>query len=164
MDQILTGRLIYRAFLARSRWLSIKVYIETPYFIPDESLIMALKTAALSGLDVRLIVQGIPDHKLSYWAMHSYFEELLQAGVKIFKYMKGILHAKILHIDDHLASVGSTNMDFGVFTLISRSVPLCMINPLAERLKIDFEQDLNDSSDLLFEAFKHRPVLDDFKN
>ena len=60
--------------------------------------------------------------------MHSYFEELLQAGVKIFKYMKGILHTKILMIDDHLASVGAANIDIGVFIWISRSVPLCMIS------------------------------------
>lgn len=140
-----------------------KVYIETPYFIPDESLIMALKTAALSGLDVRLVVQGIPEHKLTYWAMHSYFEELLQAGVRIFKYMKGTLHAKILLIDNHLASVGSANMDNRSFYLDFEICAFVYDQSLADRLKIDFEQDLTESSELIFEAIQSRPVLERLK-
>ena len=139
------------------------VSIETPYFIPDESLIMALKTAALSGLDVRLVVQGIPEHKLTYWAMHSYFEELLQAGVKIFKYMKGTLHAKIFLIDNHLASVGSANMDNRSFYLDFEICAFVYAQSLAERLKLDFEQDLNESSELDLKAFQSRPVLERLK-
>lgn len=140
-----------------------KVYIETPYFIPDESLIMALKTAALSGLDVQLIVQGIPEHKLTFLAMRSYFEELLQAGVKIFTYRKGILHAKVLLIDDQLASVGSTNMDLRSFDLDFEICAFMYDQSLAERLKLDFEQDLSDSSELLFKDFQARPVFERFK-
>jgi len=140
-----------------------RVYLETPYFIPDESLIMALKTVALSGLEVRLIVQGIPEHKLIFLAMHSYFEELLQAGVKIFKYGKGILHAKILLIDDHLSSVGSTNMDQRSFYLDFEICAFMYDHCLVERLKLDFEQDLNDSSELLLKDFQARPVLERFK-
>ena len=139
------------------------VYIETPYFIPDESLIMALKTAALSGLDVRLLVQGIAEHRLVYLAMHSYFEELLQAGVKIFKYTKGILHAKILLIDDHLSSVGSTNMDLRSFYLDFEICAFVYDRSLAERLKLDFDQDLNHSSEVVLRDFQARPVLERFK-
>jgi len=140
-----------------------KVYIETPYFIPDESLIMALITAALSGLDVRLIVQGIPEHKLTFLAMHSYFEELLQAGVKIFEYKKGILHAKILLIDDHLGSVGSTNMDLRSFYLDFEICAFMYDQSLVERLKLDFEQDLNDSNELLLKEFQARPSFERLK-
>jgi len=139
------------------------VSIETPYFIPDESLIMALKTAALSGLDVRLIVQGIPEHKLTYLAMHSYFEELLQAGVKIFKYMKGTLHAKIFFIDNHLASVGSANMDLRSFLLDFEICAFVYDQALVERLKQDFEQDLNESIELILKTFQARPVYERFK-
>ena len=139
------------------------VSIETPYFIPDESLIMALKTAALSGLDVRLIVQGIPEHKLTYLAMHSYFEELLDAGVKIFKYMKGTLHAKIFFIDNHLASVGSANMDLRSFLLDFEICAFVYDQALVERLKLDFEQDLNDSIELVLKTFQTRSVYQRFK-
>jgi cardiolipin synthase len=139
------------------------VFIETPYFIPDESLIMALKTAALSGLDVRLIVQGSPEHKLTYLAMHSYFEELLQAGVKIFKYMRGTLHAKILLIDNNLASVGSANMDLRSFFLDFEISAFMYDQALVESLKIDFEQDLKESSSLDLKAFQSRPVSERLK-
>lgn len=139
------------------------VYIETPYFIPNESLIMALKTAALSGLDVRLVVQGVPEYKLTYYAMNSYFEEMLQAGVKIFNYLKGILHTKILLIDDQLASVGSANMDNRSFYLHFEISAFMYDQSLAERLKSDFEQDLKDSSELDLEAFQTRPVLERLK-
>ena len=139
------------------------VSIETPYFIPDESLMMALKTAALSGLEVRIIVQGIPEHKLTYLAMYSYFEELLQAGVKIFKYMKGTLHAKIFFIDDHLASVGSANMDLRSFLLDFEICAFVYDQAVVERLKQDFEQDLKESIELDLKAFQARPVTERFK-
>lgn len=139
------------------------VSIETPYFIPDESLMMALKTVALSGIDVRLVVQGIPEQKLTYLAMHSYFEELLQAGVRIFKYMKGTLHAKICFIDNHLASVGSANMDLRSFLLDFEICAFVYDQALVERLKLDFEQDLNESIELVLTTFQTRPVYQRFK-
>jgi cardiolipin synthase len=139
------------------------VYIETPYFVPAECLIMALKTAALSGLDVRLLVQGIPEHKVTYWAMHSYFEELLQAGVHIFQYLKGILHAKVLLIDNQLASVGSANLDNRSFFLDFEICAFVYDHSLAEGLTSDFEQDLIESRELDLELFQYRPVSERWK-
>lgn len=139
------------------------VSIETPYFIPDESLMMALKTAALCGLDVRLIVQGIPEYKITYLAMHSYFEELLQAGVKIYKYMKGTLHAKIFFIDNQLASVGSANMDLRSFLLDFEISAFVYDQTLVEKLKLDFEQDINESVELVLKTFQARPIYERFK-
>lgn len=136
------------------------VSIETPYFIPDESLIMALKTAALSGLDVRIIVQGIPEHKLTYWAMNSYFQELLQVGVKIFKYMKGTLHAKVLLIDDRLASVGSANMDLRSFLLDFEICNIIYDQSITEHLKQDFELDLKESNEVILKEFQDRSGLE----
>ena len=154
---------ILQGFFSAITMAKHSVYIETPYFIPDESLIMALKTAALSGLDVQLIVQGIPEHKLIYWAMHSYFEELLQAGVKIFAYMKGILHAKILLIDHQLASVGAANMDNRSFFLHFELCAFIYDESLVNRLKLDFGQDLNESNELELKAYQTRPVLERLK-
>ena len=139
------------------------VSIETPYFIPDESLMMALKTAALCGLDVRLIVQGIPEYKITYLAMHSYFEELLQAGVKIYKYMKGTLHTKIFFIDNQLASVGSANMDLRSFLLDFEISAFVYDQTLVEKLKLDFEQDINESVELVLKTFQARPIYERFK-
>ncbi|WP_139314502.1 cardiolipin synthase [Desulfosporosinus metallidurans] len=139
------------------------IFIETPYFIPDEGSIMALKTAALSGLDVRVILQGVPDHKITYWASHSYVEELLESGVRIYRYQKGILHAKILILDGEIGVVGSTNFDIRSFSLnfeISAFIYDC---PLAQRLERDFYQDLTDSEELVLEEYKKRPLLNRIK-
>ena len=134
------------------------IYIETPYFIPDEGSVMALKTAALSGLDVRIILQGVPDHKITYWASHSYIEELLESGVRIYRYTKGILHAKVLILDSEIGVVGSTNFDIRSFSLnfeISAFIYECAF---AQRLEIDFHQDLADSKELTLEEYKLRPL------
>ena len=139
------------------------VYIETPYFIPDESLIMALKTSALSGLDVQLVVQGIPEQKLTYWAMNSYFEDLLQAGVKIFRYMKGTLHAKILLIDHQLASVGSANMDLRSFNLDFEICAFVYDQSLTECLTRNFLDDLKESNEVILKEFRGRPIIERYK-
>jgi cardiolipin synthase A/B len=140
-----------------------KVYIETPYFVPDESIIMALKTAALSGLDVRLIVQGIPEYKLTYWASRSYFDELLRAGVKIYKYHKGILHAKVLLVDDVFGSVGSANFDIRSFQLNFEISAVLYNREFVERLEADFWQDLQHSVQVNSETYKRRPLTDRLK-
>lgn len=139
------------------------IYIETPYFIPDEGSVMALKTAALSGLDVRIILQGVPDHKITYWASHSYVEELLESGVRIYRYTKGILHAKVLILDSEIGVVGSTNFDIRSFNLnfeISAFIYDCKF---AQRLEQDFHQDLADSEELVLEEYKLRPLSNRIK-
>ncbi|MDD2233539.1 MAG: cardiolipin synthase [Desulfitobacteriaceae bacterium] len=139
------------------------IYIETPYFIPDESTLMSLKTAALSGLDVRIITQGIPDHKLTYWASRSYFELLLAAGARIYKYNKGILHAKVLIVDGQLGSVGSTNFDTRSFRLNFEISAFIYHRDLAMRLEKDFYQDLENSEEIILGQFVERPWTDKFK-
>lgn len=139
------------------------IYIETPYFIPDESTLMALKTAALSGVDVRVITQGIPDHQTTFWASRSYFEELLAVGVRIYQYQKGILHAKILIVDGQLGSVGSTNFDTRSFLLNFEISAFVYHSDLARRLEKDFYQDLNDSVEIIYEEFEQRPLSEKFK-
>lgn len=139
------------------------IYIETPYFIPDEGSFMALKTAALSGLDVRIILQGIPDHSLTYWAAHSYIEELLEAGVRIFRYTKGILHAKVLILDSEIGVVGSTNFDIRSFSLNFEISAFIYEREFAHRLEQDFQQDLVDSVEVELEAYKLRPLSNRIK-
>lgn len=87
------------------------IYIVSPYFIPDTSLLMALKTAGMRGIKVTIVMMGIPDNPLPYWAAFSYCEELLKAGVKIFHYQKGFMHAKIFSSDGRICTVGTANLD-----------------------------------------------------
>ena len=95
-----------------------RIVITSPYFVPDESMLYAITTAAQSGIDVQLFVSEVADQKLVYHAQRSYYEALLGAGVRIFLYEKPIvLHAKHFTIDDSVAVIGSSNMDMRSFSL-----------------------------------------------
>ncbi len=92
-----------------------RVWIETPYYLPSETLNAALQEAALAGIDVRLMLPERSDSRVVDLASHSYLDDMMQAGVKIAFYTPGFLHSKLLLIDDDLAVVGSANMDFRSF-------------------------------------------------
>ena len=92
-----------------------RVWIQTPYFIPSDQLNTTLQTAALSGIDVRLMLPSRSDSKVVDLATHSFLDDLVKAGVKIFFYNPGFLHSKLLLIDDTLSVIGSANMDFRSF-------------------------------------------------
>ncbi len=93
------------------------VWIASPYFIPDEDIFSAIKVAALSGIDVRLLVPNKPDKRIVFHASRSYFPELLEAGVKVYEYQRGFMHSKIVIVDHELASIGTSNMDMRSFHL-----------------------------------------------
>jgi cardiolipin synthase len=95
-----------------------KIIITSPYFVPDESMLYAITTAAQSGLDVQLFVSEVADQPVVYHAQRSYYEALLRAGVKIWLYPPPtVLHAKHFTIDDQVAVIGSSNMDMRSFSL-----------------------------------------------
>ena len=90
-------------------------YIQTPYLLPTEPILLALKTAALGGVDVRIMIPEHADSKVAHLASLSYLDELMECGVRIYKYKKGFLHSKLMVSDDLISTVGSTNMDFRSF-------------------------------------------------
>jgi len=92
-----------------------KLYITSPYLILNESLTIALVTSALSGIDVRIIVPGKADHLVVFWGTRSYYQELMEAGVKIYEYQRGFIHAKVMLIDGEMCSIGTANMDIRSF-------------------------------------------------
>lgn len=92
-----------------------RVFIETPYFLPPESLVTALQSAALSGVDVRLILPRKSDAVLTLWSTFSYISEMLKSGVKVYFYQPGFIHSKVAIVDDAVSFVGSANMDFRSF-------------------------------------------------
>ena len=91
------------------------LYLETPYFLPNESVLFALKTAALAGVDVRVLCPMHSDARFVEWASRSYLREAVEAGVQVSLYEKGFLHSKLLVCDDAIATCGSTNLDFRSF-------------------------------------------------
>ena len=103
------GETVYIDFLYRAKKY---VHIMTPYLILDDVMITALTSAARKGIDVELIVPGIPDKKMVYTLTRSYFERLMKAGVKIYTYTPGFVHAKIFVSDDCKATVGTINLDY----------------------------------------------------
>lgn len=88
------------------------LYLQTPYFMPTDSVLQALQTAAMAGVDVRLMLPQKPDAFWLRWANDGYFSDVLAAGIRVFLYEEGFLHAKTLVMDDECLSVGSANMDF----------------------------------------------------
>ena len=91
------------------------ILIQTPYFLPSEGLNTALQTAALSGIEVKLMLPKRADSKIITLATHSFLDDLVKAGVKIYLYKPGFLHSKLVVCDDSLAIIGSANMDFRSF-------------------------------------------------
>lgn len=133
-----------------------QVFVTTPYFIPDPSLVMALKTAAISGVDVRIIFPAIPDTKIVHWASWSFLEELLQSGVRFYEYKKGFIHAKIVIVDHKIATVGTANMDMRSFFSNFEQNAVLFDKHVIRRLERDFIQDLKESREVQLAEFEQR--------
>lgn len=132
------------------------VYLTTPYFVPDDGIFEALRVAALSGLDVRIIIPGNPDHFFVYWASMSYLGELLEAGVRVYQYEKGFIHAKVLTIDGTVASVGSANMDIRSFDLNFEVNAFMYDEDITKVLEDDFMNDLHCCVEITKEWYHRR--------
>ncbi|AWB43620.1 cardiolipin synthase [Paenibacillus sp. CAA11] len=136
-----------------------RVWLSTPYFIPDSSVYEALKTAAVSGVEVKIIIPYKSDSRFVHLASLSYVEELLQAGVRFYQYTKGFVHSKMMIVDDLLATVGSANMDMRSFFYNFEMTAILFDQGPIRRLMDDFEQDLLDSRPMELGEFSRRPRL-----
>jgi cardiolipin synthase A/B len=135
-----------------------EVLITTPYFIPGESIQDALIVAALGGVSVKLLVPGISDSKLVNAAAHSYYEELLNAGVEIYLYKKGFVHAKTVVADRKIAIVGSANMDHRSFDLNFEVNAIVYDEQTANQLGDIFLEDIKDAEKIDPVAWNSRPA------
>ncbi|RUL53651.1 MULTISPECIES: cardiolipin synthase [Lysinibacillus] len=139
------------------------IYIQTPYFIPDNSFLTAIEIAALSGIDVRIMVPNKPDHMFVYWATYSYVGQLLKAGARIYIYEKGFIHAKTIVIDDEASTVGTANIDVRSFSL-NFEVNAFIYDPfISHELAEVFEKDIQDCTELTTEKYENRSGLIKFK-
>lgn len=132
------------------------IYITTPYFVPDPSLNMALKMAAISGIDVKVIYPLVPDSALVHLASLSYMEELMQAGVSFYQYEKGFIHAKVLLVDGTIAFLGTANLDMRSFFSNFELNAVMFDGKVVAQLEKDFQQDLKDSKQMKLEEFAKR--------
>lgn len=133
------------------------IYITNPYIIPGQSLIRALQTAALSGVDVRLLVSENADNKVVSWSVHSYFELFLKSGIKIYLFPDGFLHSKIMVSDDAISSIGTANLDDRSFEQNYEVNAIMYNKEFAKLLKEDFLNDSLVSNELLYDQFIQRP-------
>lgn len=132
------------------------VYITTPYFIPNDEVLTALQTAALSGIDVQLLIPKKGDSWITQSASMSYIKQLLEAGVRVYLYKKGFVHSKTMVVDDVIASVGTTNMDNRSFELNFEINAFCYDSGLATQLRQQFEQDKRDSEEASLKRWDRR--------
>ena len=132
-------------------------FIQTPYLLPTEPILLALKTAALAGVDIRIMIPARADTWITHWGSLSYLDDIMRAGIKIYLYQKGFLHSKLMVSDDILSTVGSTNMDFRSFEH-NFEVNAFMYDPAsALTLKGIFLQDQKDAIQLQRKAWMKRP-------
>ncbi|MBT2653872.1 cardiolipin synthase [Bacillus sp. ISL-18] len=134
------------------------VWIASPYFIPDEDIFSAIKVAALSGVDVRLLVPNRPDKRIVFHASRSYFPELLEAGVKVYEYQRGFMHSKIVIVDNELASIGTSNMDMRSFHLNFEVNAFLFRTKSTEELVEEYINDLKFARQLDLEIFQQRHI------
>ncbi len=132
------------------------ILIQSPYFVPDDSVTDALRIAALSGVDVRLMVPAKPDHPFVHWASNSYIGDLLDAGAKAYSYEHGFIHSKTIVVDRAVASVGSANWDIRSFRLNFEANAFVYDRGVADRLAQAFEEDLRGSTEITRELYARR--------
>ncbi|GAF02470.1 cardiolipin synthase [Saccharicrinis fermentans] len=134
------------------------VYIASPYFMPSESILMALKTAAMGGVDVRIIIPEKSDAYITKLSSMSYLKEMMLAGVKFYFYKKGFIHCKLMVSDDMIASVGSANMDFRSFEQNFEVTAFVYDKDFALEVKESFMGDFVDSNEVVLSEWLKRPV------
>lgn len=140
------------------------IYIQSPYFVPDSAIHSMLKTAALSGVDVKIMMTGIPDRHLPFWSAYTFFKDLLKAGVKIYQYKKGFLHAKTISIDGELCSIGTANMDIRSFHLNYELSTLIYDYKITQDLVKTFEKDLANCAEITIEDYNNFSELFKLRN
>lgn len=135
------------------------VYITTPYLIIDNELLTALKSTAISGVDVRIIVPHIPDKKIIFYVTQSYYKELITSGVKIYEYIPGFLHSKTIVSDDEIAMIGTVNLDYRSLYLHFENSCLLYNTSTVHELRNDCDNILSLSKEITLEEAKQQPLF-----
>mgnify|MGYP000851666246 CR=1 FL=1 len=135
------------------------IQITTPYLILNEALLMALKTAAISGVKVQIILPAKPDHFIVYWGSRSYYEELLDAGVEIYEYSRGFMHAKILIVDSEILGLGTANMDLRSFNHNFELTALVYDDKIVDKASDAFSRDIAFSNRVDIVEFEKRGLI-----
>ncbi|MGL6120612.1 MAG: phospholipase D-like domain-containing protein, partial [Fusobacteriaceae bacterium] len=135
------------------------IYIETPYFVPDDAVLDALKIAALSGIKIKIIIPDKSDHFFIYWVNQAFAWDLLKYGVQFYHYKNGFIHSKLMIIDDKIATLGTVNFDYRSFYQ-NFELNINLYNgPIIIELRNLFIKDLKNSEPLTLEDFGKRTFI-----
>lgn len=135
-----------------------RIVLVTPYFVPDEATLSALRIAALSGVDVQLILSASSNQRLTRWAQEAYYDELLRSGVRIALYQPHFLHAKHLSVDEDIALIGSINLDIRSFALNAEVGLLCYDTRIVQQLRQVEDDYLRHARPLQLAHWRQRPA------
>ncbi|HEX9295004.1 MAG TPA: cardiolipin synthase [Polyangiaceae bacterium] len=149
---------IHRLFFAAIAGASERVWITTPYFVPDPPMVVALQVAAMRGVDVKLILPSRSNHRVTFHAGRSFYEQLLEAGVHIHEYAPGMIHAKTMVVDGRIVLLGSANMDMRSFRLNFEVHALIHDEPTARELERCFRRDLAATTAVTLAEWSRRPL------
>ncbi|WP_369994016.1 cardiolipin synthase [Winogradskyella sp.] len=139
------------------------IYITTPYLIPNDEIITALQVAARSNLDVKVIIPKKSDSWVAEYATNSYIELLIEAGVEIYQYTKGFVHAKTMIVDGVFGTVGTANLDYRSFNINFEVNALIYNKKFCKQLTDLFNEDLKDCEKIYYQNWKHRSKFVKFK-
>lgn len=139
------------------------IYIQTPYFIPDEAIFSALMIAVRSGIDVNVMIPCKPDHPFVYWATYSHIGELVMEGAKCYTYNNGFLHAKGMIVDDRVMCYGTANMDIRSFALNFEVNAVVYNQEMATQMRRIYDEDLKQSTQITKNVYVGRSLLIRFK-
>ena len=159
LDDENVGELVYMDILNTARDY---VHIMTPYLILDHEMITALTYAAKRGVDVKIIMPGIPDKPYAFALGKTYYPELLRAGVEIYQYVPGFVHAKVFTSDDRKAVVGTINLDYRSLYLHFECATLMYQVDEIEKIEEDFQETLKKCKRITMEDYKKEKLITRF--
>ncbi len=133
---------IKQTFLSAVVSADVSVRIQSPYFVPDQAFHDALVTTGLSGIDVRLMMTGVPDKRIPFWAAQTYFPTVVASGVRLYQYTAGFFHAKALAIDSKICAIGTANIDVRSFSLHDELAVFIYDEEITRQVEAHFETDV----------------------
>ncbi len=145
-DDTETGAMMFFSAIAAAKE---RIWIASPYFIPDLDIMTALQHAALRGVDVRILVPEVIDHRIPWLAAFAYFDEIRDCGAKVFRYTDGFMHQKVFVVDETLGAVGTTNLDNRSFRLNFEAMALFFDEEAAVAISQMLQEDFNSSYELV---------------
>lgn len=145
-DTTETGSMMFFSAIAAAQ---DRIWLASPYFVPDIDVMTALTNAAMRGVDVRLLVPDMIDHRIPWLAAFAYFDEIIEAGVKVYRYTDGFMHQKAFVVDDAMAAVGTTNLDNRSFRLNFEAMALFFDRDVAATVDEMFQEDFENAYELV---------------